>query len=392
MDPKDQVQETSLHDDLAAAFAEDSAQDSGAEGDQGTITPGVQSGGTGEVAPAVKPAEETPEQVLQRERDARGRFAPGTKKGEQISAAGQSTQAVNGTAQVAPAAQVAPVRAPGSWTPEARETFAALPPVAQKEIMRREREISDTLNHTAEARKFHEEVTRTLAPYEAMLRAEGSNSVAAIDSLMKTAAALRTGSPAYKAQLVAGMIRDFAIPIDVLDQAIVALQQGRGPAAAPQPGAGGNIEQIIQQQLAPIQQFMTQFQQTQQQTQQAQMQQAAQSLEEFAADPANEFIQDVGQDMADLLEMAAKRGQPLSLQDAYRRATLAHPSISQILENRRATQGAAQQTAAARRAKNAAASVSSVSAPLRGDEDDDDGKDNLRSDLMSAMRTVSAHR
>jgi hypothetical protein len=213
---------------------------------------------------------------------------------------------------------------------------------------------------------------------------------------MKTAAALRTGSPAYRAQLVASMIRDFAIPIDVLDQAIVALQQG-GPGAgapgqAPHAGNGFALQQMLQQQLAPIQQFMQQFQQSQTQTQQAQTQQAAQALEEFAADPANEFIYDVGQEMADLLEMAAKRGQPLSLQDAYRRATLAHPSISQILENRRATQGAAQQTAAARRAKNAAASVSSTSAPLRGDENDDDGKGDLRSDLMSAMRTVSTSR
>lgn len=379
-------QETSLRDDLAAAFKEDTGTEGNATGTSGR----VETGGTGEVdaAGGKPPATETPEQALQRERDASGRFAPRAKKGEQVLEAGQ------GAPPAAPgvAAPAQPVRAPGSWTPEARETFAALPPVAQREIMRREREISDTMQRTVEARRFHEEVTRTLAPYDAMIRAEGSNPTQAISSLMQTAAALRTGSPAYKAQLVAKMIADFAIPIDVLDQAILATQRP-GSTGAPGPGAPPpELQQMLAQQLAPIQQFMQQFQQNQQQTQQQQLQQATQSLEEFANDPANEFVYDVGQDMADLLELAAKRGQVLTLQDAYRRATLAHPSISQILENRRATQGATQQTAAARRAKNAAASVSSVSAPLRGDESDDDGKGDLRSDLVSAMRQVSTSR
>lgn len=66
------------------------------------------------------------------------------------------------------------------------------------------------------------------------------------------------------------------------------------------------------------------------------------TIQQFANDPANEFYSDVQGDMADIMDMAAARGQKLGLKEAYDKACLMHPTISQITQNRQA-QAAVQQ-------------------------------------------------
>ena len=78
---------------------------------------------------------------------------------------------------------------------------------------------------------------------------------------------------------------------------------------------------------------MQQYQQNQQQTYQQQTQSAEQEIAQFGEQ--HEFFEDVREDMADLIEMAEKRGQSLSLEQAYERACAINPEISKVLDQRR---------------------------------------------------------
>ena len=236
------------------------------------------------------------------------------------------------------------------------------------------------LEHSSSARRMVDELQGMMQPFMPFIAAEGATPVQAIQNTMQTMALLRVGSPHQKAQLIANAIKQFGVPIEALDQMLAGQQV--------QPGPQDHIYQQVQQALQPVQQFMQQFNQQRQHASQQMEVQATQDLQSFMADPKNEFAYDLRNDMADLLELASARGQTLTLSDAYRRAMLAHPTISRIVEQRQQAQGAAQQTAAARRAKNAAASLPSDGAPSQSGGEEGEG-DDLRSALTASIRQHS---
>ena len=246
-------------------------------------------------------------------------------------------------------------RAPASWRPDVREHWAQLPDTVRAEIHRREVEVQRTLQESAEARKNYDAVMRTVAPYEAFIRAEGSNPIQAIDNLMATAAKLRTGTAPELASMVAGIVNQFGVGrfgngfIQALDAALA----GQTPVVDPQQAA---MEQVLNQRLAPVQQMLTQFQQAQEVQQQRVAQEAQSEVERFLE--RAEFGNDVREDMADLMETAARRGQNLTLADAYKKACLMNDRVLSVLRARKQAQGAQQQTQAAQRARSAAVSVS----------------------------------
>lgn len=252
-------------------------------------------------------------------------------------------------------------RAPASWRPDIREHWASLPDTVRSEIARREGEVQRTLQESAEARKNYDAVMKTIAPYEAFIRAENSNPIQAIDNLMSTAARLRTGTAPELAQMVAGLVNQFGIGrfgnsfIEMLDSALA----GQQPTAAdPQSAA---VQQAVQQQLAPVQQFMSQFQQMQRQQQERVQQTAIAEVNQFLSKA--EFGEDVREEMADLMETAQRRGQSLTLQQAYEKACYLNDSVRKVMTQRQAAQGAQTSTQAAQRARQAAVSVSG-SAPM----------------------------
>jgi len=257
-------------------------------------------------------------------------------------------------------------RAPASWHPETREHWAALPESVRTEVARREREVQTTMKETAEARKYAEQIERTIAPYQMFIKAENSNPLQAIDNLMSTAARLRTGSSQDIAQLVSGLVKQFGVGrfgqsfIEQLDSALV----GEIPRVDAQQQ---QLQQAMQQQLAPIQQFMSQHQNAQAQAQQNVTRQAEGEVLDFMEKA--EFAEDVREDMADLMEMAQRRGRDLSLGDAYRQACAGNERVRSVLVGRQKSQGAQKLTGAAQRARSAAVSVSgapAMGAPQQG--------------------------
>ena len=245
-------------------------------------------------------------------------------------------------------------RAPQAWRPETREHWGQLPEPVRAEIQRREVEVQRTLQESSEARKAYDAVMRTIQPYEAFIKAENSNPLQAIDNLMSTAARLRTGTAPELAQLVAGIVNQFGTGrfgnqfIELLDGALA----GQTPRVDPQQAA---IDQVLNQRLAPVQQMLTQFQQAQVAQQQMVTQKAQSEVGQFLQ--RAEFGEDVREEMADLLETAQRRGQELSLVDAYKKACMLNDRVRSVLQGRAKARGAQTQTAVAQKARQAAVSV-----------------------------------
>lgn len=251
-------------------------------------------------------------------------------------------------------------KAPASWRPEIREHWGQLPEPVRTEIARRETEVQRTLQESAEARKTVEAVMRTIQPYEAFIKAENSNPLQAIDNLMSTAARLRTGTAPELASMVAGIVNQFGIGrfgngfIEMLDSALA----GQTPKLDPQQAA---IDQVLNQRLAPIQLMFNQFQQAQIAQQQQVTERAKSEVEQFLSKA--EFGEDVREDMADIMEAAQRRGQNITLLDAYKKACLMNDQVRSVMSQRVQAQSAQQHTQAAQRARSAAVQVSG-SAPM----------------------------
>lgn len=311
-------------------------------------------------------------------RDDHGRFAP-TTAAKDTAPPVVATQPTDDQKPIEKSLQITPAppptgKQPVGWTKEELAGWETMPPHHQAAVMRREQEINTVLYRTAQERKFAAEVQQSLQPYMQMIQSEGATPVQAIRSVMETAAFLRTASPQDKAVRVAQMIQQFGVPIKELADAL-----DRAPSYDPTP----QVMQAVRQELAPVMQML---QQQEQQT----LADAQRGVDSFLSDTQYPYAKTVAPIMGELMEAAAARGQQMTLQDAYQRATLLHPEISQRVIDERAQAKVAQLTAAAKQAKGAAVSVANSGAPIASSVDEGDGS--LRSDLLSAYRQASGSR
>ena len=250
-------------------------------------------------------------------------------------------------------------RPPQSWNPAAREHWSKIPPEVRAEVYRREQDVQQAFHQTAEERKLASAFKQVYAPYEAMIRGEGSDPLRAVDHLFQTAYQLRTAAPQQKAQLVAGLIQQYAIDIPMLD----AMLSGQAPQM-PQQGAP-------QQPQVPhdprVDNLMQALQNIQHETATKKQAAAQQEVQAFAQ--SHEFLDDVRDVMADLIEVASNRGMDLSMEDAYNQACRLNPEISRVLEQRekvRTAQESQQRTSRSRRAASSVAGSPAGAPPSDG--------------------------
>lgn len=350
-----------LRDTLDAAF-EQHATDEVDEKPE-AVAEGEQTGGT------------------ERARDERGRFAP---KGDSQEAAGTPAQAPGSPQERAqqpaqgqtPAVPAAPapgeLKAPASWKPEVREKWGNVDPAIKAEVHRREYEMQQVLQQSASARQFIDAFERVVQPYEMFIRAENSNPLQAVQNLMQTAAELRVGTPQSKAQLVAGIIKNFSVDVATLD----ALLAGTVPQ--------GGMQQQQEFRDPRFDQFLAQQQMLLQQQQQQDDAQMRQGLAAFGE--AHEFYRDVAGIMADLVEIKSRQGQAIDLEKVYEQACKMHEGVSTILATRAAASKNGAQSQAVLRAKRAAASV-------KGESTLDEGatipkNDSVRAAIEAAIDTL----
>jgi hypothetical protein len=134
------------------------------------------------------------------------------------------------------------------------------------------------------------------------------------------------GSPEQKAVKMAAMIQHYGIDINALDSALV------GQTPTPSPNA--EMEHMLNERMAPVNQLLNEINSRNDQAQQRTVADAESSVAAFEG----EFLSDVRNDMADLIDMASARGQEMTLKDAYDKAILLRPEIQTVLSDRKSNE------------------------------------------------------
>jgi hypothetical protein len=322
-----------------------------------------------------------------------GKFAP--KAGEAPAAAAPAAKAVPKPA-LAPAATEAPavvlkpdaqppaavvVKAPTSWRPETREKWASLPDDVKQDIQRREREISVGLGEAASHRKTAEGWTKTIAPYEMLFRADGTDPQQGVAGLLQVAATLISGPEPRKAEVLAGLFTRYGVTVDSFANAVNRLQAG-GAQPAPQPTAA--LPPEVGEALAYVRQLKEE-RETEKRGASERM------LEEYrnSGAPEAEFFEDLRKSAGRLLALAMEDGESMTLQEAFALAAARNSEISGVLAQRKAAAEAKTKAAEIARKRGAARSIQPFpSAPPPGEEGDTDGS--LRGDLEMVTRKLAS--
>lgn len=223
------------------------------------------------------------------------------------------------------AAETSEIAAPMGFSPASREEWKNVPQVVKEQIQKQENDIRNAMANTKEAKNTHSRISKLADGYAPILASEGvDNPLDAVEGLFKTVAELRMGSPAQKAAKMGQLINHYGIDIGMLDQSLTGAQVVDTPE--------NQFSSLIDKKMAPMNQILEQLNQIQAGKAQESTAAVNQEVEQFSQNA--EFINEVRNDMADLIDMANNRGQDLSLKDAYDRACSFHPEISGILKQR----------------------------------------------------------
>lgn len=250
---------------------------------------------------------------------------------------------------------------PQSWRPAQKAKWAALDPEVRQEVIRRERDMERTLGDTAQARQVAQQFHQTVSPYMARIQSLGVPPMTAITELLKADHLLTTAPKTQRAAFMAKMIKDYGVDVQELDAALAG-QPTTDPVEE-------KVSAMLKQRMAPYEQFMAQRQSELQQAQQAQQEKVASTLAEMQANVEKyPDFESLRGDMADIIDLQAKKGVYVSLDQAYNRAVAMNPEVSQrvadLNKSRSQTQAARDANTRAQRAKAAAKSVGG--APIGG--------------------------
>lgn len=218
----------------------------------------------------------------------------------------------------------------------------------------------------------YDQLMQQFQPYEQMLQAEGATPATAISSLLGTAALLRTGTPAQKAQGLAQVMRQHNIP---LDHIAAVFGQTQSPVFDPQFNA---LAQQVQQ--------LTQAQQAQSH---AQQQRALSVIESFSSDPANSHFAALQPKMLALLQQPDIFGKDISLMSEREKLKLAYDTALRLDPELSAQASAAiqGQQAAVSAAKTAAVQVRGApGASIPADANPKDRRAVIANALRAAQR------
>lgn len=282
--------------------------------------------------PVVEPSGEEPHgEPIQAEKE-EGTEKPKAKQaGEKPAAAPAKPDTEYDRAAKAAATEQGP-KPPLSWKPAVREHWGKLPKEVREEVNRREQEVQKALSQSANSRKFTQDFGQTIQPFAHLIQAQNSTPLQAVRNLMTTAAGLMTGTSDQKARIIAEIISNYGVDVQALDSVLSGQQMPNQPA----PTGHGAIPQHIMQAMQPMYSFMNEVQQARQMREQAMQHEAVQAVESFD----QPFFDDLKDDMADLMEIAARKGQTMTLDQAYTKAVSLNPEISGIISQRKAAEEA----------------------------------------------------
>jgi hypothetical protein len=242
--------------------------------------------------------------------------------------------------------------APQAWKAPVKSKWATVDPEVRQEVLRREREITRTLNETTSARQLAKQFNEVAAPFAPRFQAMGINPIAAFQNLLKADYQLANGTKHQRAQLVAQLIKDYDVDIGTLDGVLAG-------QTSPEAIEEQRLARLLDQRLAPVQQKLQQYEQRDLATQKEAEQTFTSQIQQMEVDTKTyPFFEQVRDSMADLVEISARRGHTLDLKTAYNRAVAADPQLAQQLESAKQIEQQKQAALRAQRAKVASSSVS----------------------------------
>jgi hypothetical protein len=253
-------------------------------------------------------------------------------------------------------------RPPSSWKPLAKSMWDKAPPEIQAEVHRRE---ADWLAGQAKLlpdAQLGKTMRSVIQPYQAIIDAEGGTPERAVADLLRTAAMFRMGTPAQKQQALMAIAQQYNVDLSQLNGGQQSTQDGQQQQA-------GYRDDRVDKLLADMQREQLTRQQSERQ-----------SIEKVAADwiaeldatgkPLRPYVDDVMTEMNALLPQIRAADPSKShkdvLQEAYERATWAHPEIRTIFQKEQIEQLEAKRRTENQERVNLARKATSVNVPRRG--------------------------
>lgn len=229
---------------------------------------------------------------------------------------------------------------PKTWKAEAAAGWETLSPAHRAEIHRREEDFYKGIEGFKERAARGDAFERTIAPFMPALRHYGIDPHQQIAGLMNAHMTLALGHPDQKLALFQKLAADYRVPLD-------KLSSSEGPFTDPQVQAlQDRIRQLESTQATNAQSAMA-----------AQQKAISDEIEAFAKDPANQYFEQVQEDMAVLIKGS---GGKMTLKDAYDRAVWANPSTRALEESRRVTEAVKKRDAEAKEAAERAAKANAA--------------------------------
>lgn len=245
---------------------------------------------------------------------------------------------------------------PVGWGANRDALWAKTPADVRGLISRRESEIQRGMSDAGRSKAIAAEYASVIQPFGQTIARLGSNPREALTEVMKTATMLIEGSQETKASIVTEMILNYGIDLGGLDKILTAALQAK-QEGKPMPWMK-NVPQARQPQ-APIDprlaKMLDRYEAAERSHDEELKQEAATAMASMVNVP---HFEEVRHDMADIMELSAKRGKVLTIQQAYQKAVQLNPEISAIVATKTQKTDVSKAASTLAKARRASSSVS----------------------------------
>lgn len=235
--------------------------------------------------------------------------------------------------EVKPATELKP---PVSWSKEGKAAWNTLPADVQKSVLKREEEFSSGIKMYSDKAKAYDELDQVIAPYKQQIANFGVTPAQTVGKLFEWMNALGHPNQEYKASAFKLLAESFGFDVNKLAP---SQDNAEFDGNTQQPTFDPSlIRQAVQQEIAPIQQTLTQFQRSKEEQDRAR---AANEISQWAADKP--YYEQVRVSMHNLISSGEVPLLPdgnLDLDGAYEKAIWLNPEVRQALQEQAATKAA----------------------------------------------------
>jgi hypothetical protein len=220
-------------------------------------------------------------------------------------------------------------KAPISWGAKRNEVWAKVPAEARAIINKREAEIQQGMSQAGRIKQIAEEYHQVVMPFENVIRSMNTTPREAITNVMQTATALIIGTQAQKCAILTEMVQRYGVDVAEFDKTLTAALKGGGQRPANvQSNNEGQLDPRILKSLQPLFSLQQRLEQAEGRNHEKLQQEAVEAINSVENEA---YFEDVRDDMADIMEISAKRGHIMTIKQAYDKACQIHPEIGKLV-------------------------------------------------------------